>query len=68
MLYLLATLVPPLAVLFCGKPFQALLNLIACVTLVGWIPGIIHACFVVSSHHAGQRNQRLIDAIGRQGR
>ena len=67
MLYLLAILLPPLAVLFCGKPFQALLNLIACVTLIGWIPGIIHACLVVSSHHTDQRNQRLIDTMRRAG-
>ena len=27
MLYLLAVVLPPLAVLFCGKPFQALLSI-----------------------------------------
>ena len=63
MLYLIAILLPPLAVLFCGKPFQALLNLV--LTLLGWIPGVIHACLVVSSHHADQRNQRLLDAMRR---
>jgi uncharacterized membrane protein YqaE (UPF0057 family) len=65
MLYLLAILLPPLAVLFCGKPVQALLNLM--LTLLGWIPGVIHACLVVSSHHADQRNQRLLDAMRRHG-
>ena len=67
MLYLLAILLPPLAVLFCGKPIQALLNLVACLTVLGWIPGMIHACLVVSSHHADQRNQRLIDTMRRHG-
>jgi uncharacterized membrane protein YqaE (UPF0057 family) len=65
-LYLLAILLPPMAVLLCGKPFQAILNLV--LTLLGWIPGVIHACLVVSSHHADQRNQRVIDEMRRQGR
>jgi uncharacterized membrane protein YqaE (UPF0057 family) len=63
MLYLLAILLPPLAVLFCGKPFQALLNLV--LTILGWIPGVIHACLVASSHQTDQRNQRLLDAMRR---
>lgn len=68
MLYLLAILLPPLAVLMCGKPFQAILNLIAMVTLIGWIPAIIHAMLVVSSHHADQRNQRVVSELRRQSR
>lgn len=66
MLYLLAIVLPPLAVLFCGKPIQALLNIV--LTLLGWIPGIIHACLVVSSHQADKRNQRVIDELRRQGK
>ena len=65
MLYLLVILLPPLAVLCCGKPVQALLNLIACLTVLGWLPGMVHACLVVSSHHADQRRQRLLDAMRR---
>jgi uncharacterized membrane protein YqaE (UPF0057 family) len=60
MLYLFALVLPPLAVLFCGKPVQAILNVI--LTLLGWIPGVIHACLVVSSHHADVRQARLIRA------
>ena len=65
MLYLLAILLPPLAVLLCGKPVQALLNCV--LTLFLWIPGAIHAMMVVSSHHADKRNQRLVDERRRQG-
>ena len=65
MLYLLAILLPPLAVLLCGKPFQAIINIV--LTLFLWIPGIIHAMLVVSSHHADKRNQRVIDEMRRQG-
>ncbi|MGO4952059.1 YqaE/Pmp3 family membrane protein [Paenibacillus sp. DRB1-1] len=61
MRYLLAIILPPLAVLLCGKPGQALLNLILC--LFGWLPGIIHAIIVVNSHKADKRNDKLIEAI-----
>jgi uncharacterized membrane protein YqaE (UPF0057 family) len=65
-MYLLAILLPPLAVLLCGKPFQFILNLI--LTLFFWFPGAIHACFVVSTQKADERNQRLINAIQSSGR
>jgi uncharacterized membrane protein YqaE (UPF0057 family) len=39
--YLLAIILPPVAVLLCGKPVQALLNLV--LTLFFWIPGVVHA-------------------------
>lgn len=61
MLYLLAIVLPPVAVLLCGKPFQAILNLL--LTCAFWVPGVIHACFVVSSYHADRRNRELIQAI-----
>ena len=60
MMYLLAILLPPVAVLLCGKPFQALLNLVLWV--LGIIPGVIHAILVVSSHQADQRTNRIIRA------
>jgi uncharacterized membrane protein YqaE (UPF0057 family) len=60
--YLLAILLPPVAVLLCGKPFLAILNLI--LTLCFWIPGVIHALFVVNSHLADLRVQELARAIG----
>jgi uncharacterized membrane protein YqaE (UPF0057 family) len=61
MRYLLAIICPPLAVLFCGKPFQSLLNLL--LTLCLWIPGVIHAFAVVSSHKADKRTDRVVKAI-----
>ena len=64
MLYLLAILLPPLAVLMAGKPGQALLNLV--LTLCLWVPGIIHALFVVNSHLADKRTQRIVDAMQRR--
>lgn len=61
MRYLLAIVAPPLAVLLCGKPFQAILNLI--LTLCFWIPGVVHALFVVNSHLADMRTDRMIAAV-----
>lgn len=60
MKYLLAILLPPVAVLLCGKPAQALLNCV--LTLCLWVPGIIHALLVVASSEADARNRRLIAA------
>ena len=44
-MYLLAILLPPIAVLMTGKPLQALLNLV--LWCFGFIPAIIHAILVV---------------------
>jgi uncharacterized membrane protein YqaE (UPF0057 family) len=59
--YLLAIVCPPLAVLFCGKPIQAILNVL--LTLFFYVPGAVHALFVVNSHLADLRNQELIRVI-----
>ena len=56
MLYLLAIVAPPIAVLACGKPGTALLN--CGLTLLFWIPGVIHAILVVNEHKANQRAQK----------
>jgi len=61
MRYLLAILLPPATVLLCGKPVRAVL--IAVLTVCFWIPGIIHALFVVSSHLADKRTDKLIGAM-----
>ena len=61
MLYLFALLLPPLAVLLCGKPFQAILNIILCLLL--WIPGVIHALLVVNAHHADRRHREMLSAL-----
>jgi uncharacterized membrane protein YqaE (UPF0057 family) len=58
MLYLVAVVLPPLAVLLCGKPFQALLSIP--LSLLGWVPGVIHALFVVNNHYADERANRMM--------
>lgn len=61
MLYFLAILLPPVAVLLCGRPMSALLNLVLCLFL--WIPGIVHACFVVSEAKQDKRYKNLEKAV-----
>lgn len=61
MRYLLALILPPVAVLLCGKPVQAILNVF--LSFCFYFPGAIHAVFVVHSHLADQRTARLERAI-----
>lgn len=65
MRYLVAILLPPVAVLFCGRPIQALLNLV--LTLCFWVPGVVHAVLVVNADAEEERNEKLIRAIERYG-
>ena len=60
MLYLVALVLPPLAVLLCGKPFQALLSIL--LTLLCIIPCQFYAVLVVH-----KRLQRFEDAMRRGG-
>lgn len=61
MRYLLAIFLPPVAVLLCGKPVQFVLNII--LTLMFWVPGVVHAIFVVHSYLADKRTDRIVEAI-----
>ena len=61
MRYLLALLLPPVALVSIGRPFQALLNLP--LWLLGWIPGAVHACLLVHNHMEDQRAQRIVEAV-----
>jgi len=61
MRYLLAFLLPPVAVLLVGKPIQALLNLV--LTVLGWVPGVIHALIVISNHKADKRTDKVVKAL-----
>lgn len=66
MRYLLAILCPPVAVLLCGKPITAFFNIL--LTLLFWIPGVIHALLVVSSYQADTRAKKQTAAIIAAGR
>lgn len=61
MRFLLAILLPPLAVLSCGKPVQAVLNLL--LTLCFWLPGALHAVLVVNQYYEDRNADRIIAAM-----
>ncbi|ASS97611.1 YqaE/Pmp3 family membrane protein [Peribacillus simplex] len=63
MLYLIAILIPPLAVLLAGKPIQALLNLV--LTLFFYVPGLIHAILVVHDKKADKRMKQQAALIAK---
>lgn len=65
MRYLLAILLPPVAVFLCGKPIQGVINIL--LTLAFFIPGVIHALFVVHAHLADKRADKIVKAIKEQG-
>ena len=58
--YFFCIVLPPLAVLLTGRIGSFLLSLL--LTLLGWIPGIIHACLVVNDDHEEERAPRLAAA------
>ncbi|WP_082630544.1 YqaE/Pmp3 family membrane protein [Peribacillus muralis] len=66
MLYLIAILFPPLAVLLAGKPISAVVNLI--LTLFFYIPGLIHALFVVHDKKADKRMKQQASLIAKSQR
>ncbi|MFT5485126.1 MAG: hypothetical protein ACI9JL_001527 [Paracoccaceae bacterium] len=79
MLYLVAIIVPPLAILLCGKPFQAIFNLLLLIfgllvfigtfgfgsgiTFVIWIACIAHGMFTVHGRNQAARDRALVDTI-----
>lgn len=66
MKYVLAIFLPPVAVLMCGKPGAALLNLLLCLLL--WVPGVIHAFIVIAETNADKRTDKIVKELQRQGK
>jgi uncharacterized membrane protein YqaE (UPF0057 family) len=58
-MYLLAIILPPLAVMLAGKPFQAIINFF--LTCLFWVPGMIHALMVVNDYKANHRLSVLVN-------
>jgi uncharacterized membrane protein YqaE (UPF0057 family) len=51
--YFFCVAFPPIAVLMTGRILSFILSLF--LTLFGWVPGVIHACLVVSDYQATHR-------------
>jgi uncharacterized membrane protein YqaE (UPF0057 family) len=70
MRYFVAVVLPPLALLMCGRWFQAILNLILCIiglmtVGIGWLLAIVHAFAVIANTNADNRHREMIGAINR---
>ena len=65
MRYFLAIILPPLAVLLCGKPIQFLLNIV--LTLFFWVPDAVHAILDVNNHLADKRADKIVQAVKQTG-
>lgn len=81
MLYLLALFCSPLALLFTGRIFQAIFNLliyvgaiVLSITIVFWFPagvivwaiGVAHAVLVINNDRENRRNRALVQAQRRE--
>jgi uncharacterized membrane protein YqaE (UPF0057 family) len=64
MRYFLCIFLPPIAVLTTGKIGAFILNII--LTILGWIPGVIHAVLVTNKYYADQRHNELMMMQSRQ--
>ena len=60
MIYLLAVLLPPLALLLRGRIFQAVLCLLLMLTILGWVPAAIWAVLVINNDNAERRHRELL--------
>ena len=51
--YFFCVVLPPVAVLMTGRILSFYLSLL--LTLLGWVPDVIHACLVVNDYQAERR-------------
>ncbi|KIL52114.1 YqaE/Pmp3 family membrane protein [Jeotgalibacillus soli] len=58
MLYILAIIFPPLAVLFTGKFGHFLLNIV--LTFLGYIPGLIHAIIIIRDQKQKKEIKKML--------
>lgn len=61
MLLFLCYVFPPLAVLFMGRPFSAVLNMV--LTMFGWAPGVKHALVCYADRKGTKSVKQLTKAI-----
>ena len=64
MRYLIAVLLPPLAFFTMGMPLSGLFCLLLQVTLIGWLPAAVWACFAVSHFHTVHRENAYLRQYG----
>jgi uncharacterized membrane protein YqaE (UPF0057 family) len=63
MIYLVAILLPWLALMVRGRVFQGILCLLLQVSLLGWIPAAIWAVLVVNNDNADRRHRQMMAVL-----
>ncbi len=58
MLYILALFLPFLAVMLKGRIFVGAVLLILQMTVIGWLPAIVVACFIINNENNKKRIER----------
>jgi uncharacterized membrane protein YqaE (UPF0057 family) len=61
MRYLLALVLPPVAVIYCHRPRQLPVSLLLTACL--WVPGVVHALILAHDAAARARTDRLADVV-----
>lgn len=61
---MLCFIIPPLAILLCGRPFLAFFSIFF--TLAGVVPGIIVALYVLIEHGSNKRHRKSERAMDRR--
>ncbi len=60
MRYFLCIILPPIGVITTGRIGAFILNLI--LTLLFWLPGMIHAILITNQYYADRRHKELLQA------
>ena len=64
MLYILAVILPPLAVILAGRPQKFLTSLV--LTILFWVPGIVHAWVTISRANRDRHDKKLLKAQAKE--
>ena len=67
MIWLIAVLLPWLALMLRGKVVQGLLCLVLQITVLGWVPASIWAILVINNDNAERRHREMISTFPPRG-
>jgi uncharacterized membrane protein YqaE (UPF0057 family) len=63
MIYVVAVLLPWLALMLRGRVIQGLLCLVLQITVIGWLPATVWALVVINNDNQERRHREMMDAI-----
>jgi uncharacterized membrane protein YqaE (UPF0057 family) len=63
MIYVVAVLLPWLALMLRGRVIQGLLCLVLQITVIGWLPATVWAFVVINNDNQERRHREMMDAL-----